>query len=515
MKSIRDFYRKDVDEILADTKDAHKRVREIMLQLSKSSVKKVKLYKNDDISLFNAFNIEAQVLDIMSPRVNLPSGGSIVIGQTEALVAIDINSGRATKERHIDTTALKTNLEATKEIARQIRLRDLSGLIVIDFIDMSNQKHVQQVERAFNSELLNDNARVQVSNISQFGLLEMSRQRLRSSLTETYCETCSCCKGRGVTYSRTYFLSTILHFLEKVAFESCAGNAGAPADPSKPGTLDGATSQALASTSEPEEPQRKVITVRSPQSVCYDLLNKKRKEIVDIEQKNNCVVTVDIDNTLSDTSFIINCGNGADQAFSLEKNNEEEKEEERPHHKVQEFVGAAPSKVQNRPTTTDRRNPFRLHKRKRMDNGKGTWSGTGHGQAAEEQSEVFENKVASVSGMEHNEGNGGNGANGVAGKANFKVAQKQNSNGAVGQIAKQDSDKKQTEEVSAAHISVNHGNSEVTPGELLHKKLEEKRKNRRKRNRKSHSAVVAAVVIGIAEASGNPPKEAAPGTEHR
>ncbi|MDR0632515.1 MAG: Rne/Rng family ribonuclease [Holosporales bacterium] len=356
MKSIRDFYRKDVDEILVDTKDAYKRVREIMMQLSKSSVKKVKLYKNDALSLFNSFSIEAQVLDIMSPQVDLPSGGSIVIGQTEALVAIDINSGRATKERHIDTTALKTNLEAAKEIARQIRLRDLSGLIVIDFIDMSNQKHIQQVERAFNSELLNDNAKVQVSNISQFGLLEMSRQRLRSSLAETYCETCSCCRGKGVTYSKMYFLSTILHFLEKVAVENKGDS----------------------------------ITVYTPQSVCHDLLNKKRKEISAIEQKNDGIVTVEGDSSLSDTSFTISCAKGEVHRFSLDKSDEKEKEEERQQAKMFQEEGVKPmgapanppKRAQNKFAPIDRRNPFRLHRKRKGDNGNGYGNGNGSGHGA-------------------------------------------------------------------------------------------------------------------------------------
>lgn len=280
---VRDFYKKEIDEIIVDTKSAYKKMRDFMKHLSTSSLKKVKLYEEELVSLFNFYNVERQILNMVSPRVELQSGGSIVIGQTEALVAIDVNSGRATKERHIDTTALKTNLEAAKEIARQLRLRDLSGLIVIDFIDMSDPKHIYQVERVFRQETANDHAKIQIANIGQFGLLEMSRQRLRASVMETYGEVCQHCQGRGVTYSKRYFVSTILHFLEQTAFEN----------------------------------KGKQLVVYTSNFICHELLNCKRKELLDIEQKSKCSINVKTDDNLEPLGFTIDSGNGTPFRFSL------------------------------------------------------------------------------------------------------------------------------------------------------------------------------------------------------
>jgi ribonuclease E len=291
-RSIRSFYKKEIDEIIVDSKEAYKKVRDFMRHLSSVGLKKVKLHTEGEVSLFNFYNVEQQILDMVSPRVELPSGGSIVIGQTEALVAIDVNSGRATKERHIDTTALKTNLEASKEIARQLRLRDLSGLIVIDFIGMSEPKHIQQVERVFRQEIANDHAKIQTANISQFGLLEMSRQRIRSSVMETYGAMCPHCQGRGVAYSKLYFVSTVLRFLEKIAFE----NKGRKLD------------------------------VYTPRIICHELLNNKRKEVYEIEQQNDCIVTINVDETLDAISFAIDCGTGVKSQFSLGNTDEHDDE---------------------------------------------------------------------------------------------------------------------------------------------------------------------------------------------
>lgn len=285
MRVVRDFYKKDVEEILVDTQEAYKQIRIFMKKLSPSGVKKIKLYKDTNISLLNAFNVENQIIAMVNPRVALPSGGSIVIGQTEALVAIDVNSGKATKERHIDTTALKTNLEAAKEIAKQLKLRDLSGLIVIDFIDMGDNKHIQQVEKYFKQELESDRARIQVANISQFGLMEMSRQRLRSSIMEAYSEICMHCQGRGMMYSRRYFVSTVLHLLEK-----------------------------SISTQETTH-----VHVFTPPLISDLLFNKNRKEIFEMEQKYKCNITIHADKNLADADFVIDNGRGVPSLFSLEK----------------------------------------------------------------------------------------------------------------------------------------------------------------------------------------------------
>ena len=200
-RSIRDIYSKDIEEILVEGEDGYRAAKEFMKTLTPSHAKKVKRYKDDTIPLLHRYQVESQLDAMHSPTVQLKSGGSIVFGQTEALVAIDVNSGRATKERHIEETALKTNLEAAEEIARQLRLRDLAGLVVIDFIDMDENRNNHAVERKLKEALKSDRARIQVGRISHFGLLELSRQRLRPSLIEANFELCKACAGTGLIRS--------------------------------------------------------------------------------------------------------------------------------------------------------------------------------------------------------------------------------------------------------------------------------------------------------------------------
>ena len=196
-RSIRDYYGADVDEILVEGEEAHKAAKTHMRNLMPSHVKKVKSYEDTNLPLFQRYQVETMLSAMHEPQVTLKSGGYLVINQTEALVAIDVNSGRATRERNIEETARLTNLEAAEEIATQLRQRDLSGLIVIDFIDMENTRNQHAVERKLKESLKNDRARIQVGSISQFGLLEMSRQRLRPSLAEAVTDTCPHCNGTG------------------------------------------------------------------------------------------------------------------------------------------------------------------------------------------------------------------------------------------------------------------------------------------------------------------------------
>lgn len=200
-RSIRDVYTRDIEEILVEGEDGYRAAKEFMKTLTPSHARKVQRYKDESIPLFHRYQVESQLDAMHSPTVTLKSGGSIVFGQTEALVAIDVNSGRATKERHIEETAVKTNLEAASEIARQLRLRDLAGLVVIDFIDMDENRNNHAVERRLKEALKSDRARIQVGRISHFGLLELSRQRLRPSLIETNFETCKACGGTGMIRS--------------------------------------------------------------------------------------------------------------------------------------------------------------------------------------------------------------------------------------------------------------------------------------------------------------------------
>jgi ribonuclease E len=196
-RAIRDIYNREIDEILVAGVEGFRMARELMRQLMPSHVRRVKFYQDPIVPLFHKYDVERQLEDIYNPSVKLRSGGYVVINPTEALVAVDVNSGRAIRERNVEETAYRTNLEAADEIARQLRLRDLAGLIVIDFIDMNDRRYRSAVEKRLRDALKNDRARVQIGHLSTFGLLELSRQRLRSSLLEIAADTCKHCGGAG------------------------------------------------------------------------------------------------------------------------------------------------------------------------------------------------------------------------------------------------------------------------------------------------------------------------------
>jgi ribonuclease E len=213
-RAIRDLYTKDVDEIFVEGEEAYREAKDFMKMLMPSHARNVKLYK-DVRPLFSRYQVETQLDSLFSHTVTLQSGGYMVINQTEALVSIDINSGKATREHNIEDTALKTNLEAADEIARQLRLRDLAGLVVIDFIDMEEKRNNRSVERRLKEALKHDRARIQVGRISHFGLLEMSRQRLRPSLLEGSTRVCPHCEGRGLVRSVSSCALSVLRAIEE------------------------------------------------------------------------------------------------------------------------------------------------------------------------------------------------------------------------------------------------------------------------------------------------------------
>jgi ribonuclease E len=248
IRAIRDYFQPDIGEILIDTEEIYEQARTFMQTVMPANVAKVKLYR-DDVPLFSRFQIEHQIESAYSRQVSLPSGGAIVIDHTEALVAVDVNSARATRGGDIEETALRTNLEAADEVARQLRLRDLGGLIVVDFIDMESQKAQREVENRFREALHHDRARVQVGKISRFGLLELSRQRLQASLEETAHINCPRCSGTGFIRGTE---STALHVLRIVQEEAMKENTGA-------------------------------VHVHVPVDVASFLLNEKRAEIQKLE----------------------------------------------------------------------------------------------------------------------------------------------------------------------------------------------------------------------------------------
>ena len=215
-RAIRDLYTREMEEVLVDSDDAYRAAKAAMRMLMPSHAKRVQQYKETDIPLFQRYQVESQIDAIHNPTVHLKSGGYLVMNQTEALVAIDVNSGRSTRERNIEETATKTNLEASDEIGRQLRLRDLAGLVVIDFIDMDERRNQNKVEKRLKEALKHDRARIQVGRISTFGLLEMSRQRLRPSLGEFSTRQCPYCEGTGQIRS---IESTALHVLRAIEEE--------------------------------------------------------------------------------------------------------------------------------------------------------------------------------------------------------------------------------------------------------------------------------------------------------
>ena len=250
IRAIRDYYQPDIGEILIDTEEIYEQARQFMSHVMPNNVGRVKLYK-DPVPLFSRFQIEHQIETAFSRSVTLPSGGAIVIDHTEALVSVDVNSARATKGSDIEDTAFRTNLEAAEEIARQLRLRDLGGLIVIDFIDMENQKNQRDVENRLREVLKHDRARVQMGKLSRFGLLELSRQRLQPSLGETSHEACPRCHGIGFIRG---IESSALHILRIIQEEAMKENTGA-------------------------------VHAQVPVDVATFLLNEKRAEIYSIEAR--------------------------------------------------------------------------------------------------------------------------------------------------------------------------------------------------------------------------------------
>jgi ribonuclease E len=222
IRALRDHLRNDIGEILIDNETVYNDAREFMQQVMPHNLSKLKLY-SDQVPLFNRYQIESQIESAFARTVHLPSGGAVVFDHTEALLSIDINSARATKGSDIEETAYNTNMESADEIARQLRLRDLGGLIVIDFIDMTGRKHQREVEESLRRAMQIDKARVQIGRISRFGLLEMSRQRLRPSLGESSQETCPRCEGHGTIRSVESLALSILRLVEEEVMKDFTG----------------------------------------------------------------------------------------------------------------------------------------------------------------------------------------------------------------------------------------------------------------------------------------------------
>ena len=263
IRALRDYLRADIGEILVDTDEMYQDARQFMEQVMPQSLRKLKHY-TDDIPLFNRFQIESQIENAYERTIRLPSGGALVIDQTEALTAVDVNSARATKGGDIEETAFHTNLEAAEEVARQLRLRDLGGLVVIDFIDMSSSKHQRAVEDRLQGSLKYDRARVQLGRISRFGLLEMSRQRLRASLGESSQIVCPRCEGHGRMRSVESLSLSIIRVAEEHAMKENTGQ----------------------------------VLVQAPVEIANFLLNEKRSALREIEARHDAPIVIVADEQL-------------------------------------------------------------------------------------------------------------------------------------------------------------------------------------------------------------------------
>jgi len=262
---IRDLLTDDVEEILVEGKSGYDTAKKLTKNIVPTKVTKIKLYKGKDKTLFSEHNIENQINELFSLSVKLQSGGSIVINTTEALVAIDVNSGKNTSERNIENTALKTNLEAATEVARQLRLRDLGGLVVIDFIDMDDYRNNFKVEKAIKNALFKDRARVQIGRISMFGLLELSRQRLRSSLIDRSFEKCPYCNGTGLILNANSIGDQIIKLINEKLISS----------------------------------KDIKVQVKCNSALAEALMNEKRIEINKLEEKYSSKILFDFDNHYS------------------------------------------------------------------------------------------------------------------------------------------------------------------------------------------------------------------------
>lgn len=309
-RSIRDLYTRDMDEVLVEGEEGYRTAKAFVRTLMPSHAKRVQPYRDPMIPLFHRYQIESQIDAIHNPVVRLKSGGYIVINQAEALVAVDVNSGRATRERNIEETALKTNLEAADEIARQLRLRDLAGLVVIDFIDMEIPKNHRAVERRLKEAMKNDRARIQLGRISPFGLLELSRQRMRPSLFEISTERCPQCGGAGVIRSTE---STALHVLRTIEEEGIRKRSAE-------------------------------VAVYVPTDVGLYILNQKRRMLNDIEQRYGFSVIVNSDDSLVPPDFRIETVKGERGAGAVRA---AEAEEEAPE--IEPAGLAAPAAVEEAP----------------------------------------------------------------------------------------------------------------------------------------------------------------------
>ncbi|OAN66445.1 ribonuclease [Sphingomonas sp. TDK1] len=364
-RAIRDIYNRDIDEVIVEGEEGYRQAKDFMKLLMPSHARKVKQYA-DAVPLFQRAGVEEQLSAMYHPVVQLKSGGYLVINPTEALVSIDINSGRSTREHNIEQTATATNLEAAQEIARQLRLRDMAGLVVIDFIDMDHSSNVRKVEKAMKEALKNDRARIQVGRISPFGLMEMSRQRLRTGVLEASTRTCPHCEGTGLVRTAS---SAGLSALRMIEDEAARGRGSQ-------------------------------ILLRASQEAAFYVLNKKRGELAEIEDRYGVLVEVEADGELEGARMTVEAS-GPPPAYApkieplIEEPEEdfvEEIEEEEEELKAEaEAEAAEPRERGERPERGERDGEGRGKRRRRR---------RGRGRRGREEGEGSQDEQAETEGAE-------------------------------------------------------------------------------------------------------------------
>jgi ribonuclease E len=340
-RAIRDLYTRDVDEIHVAGDEGYKLAKNFMKMMIPSHLKKVVEYKDQDVPLFNRYQIEGQIAEIGEAQVTLPAGGYLVINQTEALVSIDVNSGKATKERHIEETALRTNLEAAEEAARQLRLRDLGGLIVVDFIDMEDRRNNAKVERKMREALSGDRARIQMGRISSFGLMELSRQRLNPSLTESQFELCSHCNGVGRTRTADATSIMVLRAIEEEAMKGRAAQ----------------------------------LIVHVSNAVALYLLNYKRKNMTDLEARFKLSIMIRVDESVGASSYRVEVSRPVSKED--DENNTEEDREDNGREQPQRRSESRPQEGAHSHDTDDAGKPGGARRRRGRRGGRRRGGGRG------------------------------------------------------------------------------------------------------------------------------------------
>jgi ribonuclease E len=339
-RSIRDLYNKDISEVIVAGEEGYREAKDFMKMLMPSHAKVVQPYR-DIHPIFSRAGIEGQLDRMLQPQVTLKSGGYIIINQTEALVAVDVNSGRSTREHSIEDTALQTNLEAAEEVARQLRLRDLAGLVVIDFIDMEEKRNNRLVEKRLKDHLKNDRARIQVGRISHFGLLEMSRQRIRASVLESTMQVCSHCGGTGHVRSQSSVGLHVLRGIEEYLLKATTHD----------------------------------IIVHTPVDTALYLLNHKRASIIDYENRFGVSIVIEADSTIGAQHFVIERGEAVENPVKIDQlivfPIEEEEDEDIPEIEEleEEEVEARPAAAQQAPAAQRDDQGAKKKKRRRRRRG--------------------------------------------------------------------------------------------------------------------------------------------------